>query len=153
MVLGAALFLGSYVKTNVDTVIDVSFTVGSGSKHMPQEEPQTYYHTRVLSKSSLKGEIFVERGSIHLTVIGYNTQGLEDVYIEGHYSFGIDPADDLYAFTFDNTQGVTESVVRFVLIEEWAPMAAVLRIFGICVLAPIGLMLVVITSLKSKKRR
>ena len=152
MVLGATLFLGSFVKTNADIVIDVTLTVGPGSKHMPQDEPQTYYHTRVLSESSLRGEIFVEGGGIYLAAIGYDTQGLEDVCVEGHYSFKIDPADDLYAFTFDNTQGVTESVIRFILIEEWTPMAAVLRFFGICLLSPIDLMLVAITCLRSEKK-
>ena len=150
MILGTALFLGSFIKTNADTVIDVSFKVEPGSKHLPQDKPQTIHHARVLSKSSLIGEIFVE-GGIYLAAIGYNTHEL-DVYIEGHYSFKIDPADDLYAFTFDNTQGVTESVIRFILIEEWTPMAAVLRIFGICFLSPIGLMLIAITCLRSEKK-
>ena len=144
-VLGAALILCSFVKTNVDTVIDTSFAVAPGAKHEPYEEPGTYYHTRVYSKSTLRGEIFVEGGGIYLTVRGHNTQALGGIYIERYHSFEIDPADDQYTFAFDNTQGVTDSVMRFVLIEEWRPMAAILRGFGLCLLLPIGVIIVVIS--------
>lgn len=50
LVLGVTLFLFSFVKTNVDTVIDVSFTVDLDEKYEPYDNPGTYYHTRVFSK-------------------------------------------------------------------------------------------------------
>lgn len=58
LVLGATLFIWSFVKTNLDTVIDDSFTVEPGTKYKPYDDPGTYYHTRVLSKSILHGEVF-----------------------------------------------------------------------------------------------
>jgi len=153
LVLGVALFLWSTVKTNLDTVINVSFIVEPGSRHEPGEEPITIHHTRVFSKSALRGEVLVEGEGVYLTVVGYNTQGLEDVYVKEHYSFKIDPADDLYAFTFDNTQGATESVIRFVLEEEWTPGAAVVRFISLYLLLPGGLILVAISYLHQARRK
>ena len=152
LVIGATLFLWSLVKTNVDTVIDVSFTVDSGTKYEPYDGSGIYYHTRVLSKSALSGEVFVQGEGIYLTVIGYNTQGLSDVYVETHYGFKIDPADDLYTFNFDNTQGATESIIRFILKEEWTPLAAVSRAIGLYLLLPAGLILVLMSCLKARRK-
>lgn len=149
-VLGALFLCLSFVKTNVDTVINVSFTLEPGTKYGPYDVG-TYYHTRILSKVRLRGEVFIKGGGIYLTVRGYNTQGLEDVYIEKHYSFKIDPADDQYTFTFDNTQGAAESVIRFVLKEEWTPLAAVLKALGLYLLLPIGLMFVVVSYLQARR--
>lgn len=152
LVIGATLVLWSLVKTNVDTVIDVSFTVESGTKYEPYDDSGNYHHTRVLSKSALSGEVFVEGQGIYLTVIGYNTQGLTDIYVETYYSFKIDPADDLYTFNFDNTQGITESIIRFVLKEEWTPLAAVVRAIGLYLLLPAGLILVLMSYLQGRRK-
>ena len=152
LVLGVTLSLWSFVKTDLDTVIDVSFTVGPGLRHEPSEEPVTFHHTRVFSKSALRGEVFVEGEGIYLTVVGYNTQGLGDIYVKEYYSFKIDPADDLYAFTFDNTQGATESIIRFVLKEEWTPGAAVVRFISLYLLLPGGLILVAISYLQARRK-
>jgi len=61
----------------------------------------------------LKGEVVVEGEGIYLTVNFYNAEHLKGIYVEEQYSFTIDPADDLYVFTFDNTEGQSESLMRF----------------------------------------
>ena len=72
----------------------------------------------------MKGEIVVEGEGIYLTVNFYNAEHLKDVYVGGQYSFRVDPADDLYVFIFDNTEGSSKSLVRFRLEEIWTrPMA------------------------------
>jgi len=104
--------------TSVDEVINSSFTVSPGTKYGPYDAG-TGYHTRILGKSALKGEVIVEGEGIYLTVNFYNTEHLQDVYVKGQYSFRVDPADDLYVFIFDNTEGSSKSLVRFRLEEIW----------------------------------
>jgi len=65
-----------------------------------------------------------------LTVNFYNTEHLNDVYVEGQYSFVIDPADDLYVFIFDNTGGHSGSLVEFRLEEIWTRPIAISSPFG-----------------------
>jgi len=125
--LGLAVLLVCLVPTtSVEEVINNSFTVSPGAKYGPNDRG-TNYHTRIhfiLDKSVLKGEVDVEGEGIYLTVNFYNTEHLDGVYIDGHYGFTIDPADDLYVFTFDNTQGNSDSSVRFRLEEVWTrPLA------------------------------
>lgn len=126
--LGLALLLiCSVPTTSIEEVINASFTVSPGAKYGPAD-PGAGYHTRIhfkmLGKSVLKGEVTVEGEGVYLTAYGYNTQHLRNIYVKVHYSFTIDPADDLYAFVFDNTEGQTESLVRFRLEEIWTrPLA------------------------------
>ena len=88
---------------------------------------------------------------------GYNAQHLTGLYGEGLYSLTIDPADDLYTFTFDNTKGSTESLVKFTLKEVWTrPMAFgspplfILGLTGL-LLFPVGLVALGVTSLKARR--
>lgn len=124
----ALLLICSIPVTSVEEVINTSFTVSSGTKYGPND-PGTSYHTRIhfkiLGKSVLKGEVFVEGEDIYLTVNFYNTEHLNNVYVKGQYSFRVDPADDLYVFIFDNTEGHSESLVKFRLEEIWTRPIAI----------------------------
>jgi hypothetical protein len=123
------------------TVIDVSFVIEPSKKYEPYEDG-TYYHTLVLTKSVLIGEILVEGEGIYFTANGYNTKELENVYINQNFSFIIDPADDLYTFTFDNTKGGAESYVVFSLKERWIDIfQLILGLIGLLMLAPAGLVI------------
>ena len=55
----------------------------------------------------------------------YNTEHLNNIYVKGQYSFTVDPADDLYVFIFDNTEGHGESFVTFALEEIWTRPIAI----------------------------
>ncbi len=119
LALGVLLLLLSVLSfTRTDTVIDISFLVEPGEKYGPYDNG-TYYHTRILSKSVLIGEVLVESGSINVTANGYNTYHLRNILIDQDYSFAIDPADDLYTFTFDNTGSNVQSSIAFTLQERW----------------------------------
>lgn len=119
----AIFFIWLIPVTNVEEVINTSFAVGPGTKYGPNDAG-TSYHTRILGKSALKGEVIVEGEGIYLTVNFYNTEHLKNIYVKGRYSFVVDPADDLYVFIFDNTEGSSENLVRFRLEEIWTrPMA------------------------------
>jgi len=116
--LGVSLFLLSFlIAAKTDTVIDVSFVLAPGEKRGPGENG-IYHHTRVISKSSLTGDVLVQGGGINFTAGGFNTQHLENIFVGQNYSFAIDPADDLYWFTFDNT-GSIQSSIKFTLKEKW----------------------------------
>lgn len=104
--------------TNLEVVINTSLEVNPGIKVDPYDT-ETVYHTRILCKSALNGEISVEGEDIYLTVHGYNTQHLKNIFIAEQYNFLIDPADDLYTFIFDNTEGLNESFIKFKLEEIW----------------------------------
>jgi len=158
--LGLAVFLISAIPiTRVDEVIKTSFTLSSGSRYGPYDTG-TYYHTRVfIFKSVLKGEVLVEGEGIYLTVNGYNTQSLRNIYVEGQESIVIDPANDLYTFTFDNTKGDTESLVRFTLKEVWtgpmctgSPPLFIAGLTGLFLLLPSGLATFAITYLRTRQR-
>ena len=110
----ALLGLGTFIISalpvrRVDEVINTSFALSPGGKYGPYDNG-TYYHTRVfitkffMYKSTLEGEASVQGEGIYLTVNGHNTQGLQSVYVDERESFVIDPADDQYTFTFDNTK-------------------------------------------------
>lgn len=121
------LFIGFVPVTSVEEVISSSFTVNPGTRYGPYDNG-TVYHTRInfpiMSKSVLKGEVIVEGGSIYLTLNGYIQNPLSDSHIKDQYSFKVDPADDLYTFIFDNTEGHEASHVEFRLEEIWTrPMA------------------------------
>ena len=125
---GLALLLICLIPvTSVEEVMNTSFTVSPGTKYGPND-PGTSHHTRIhfkiLGRSVLKGEGIVEGEGIYLTVNFYNTEHLNNIYVKGQYSFTVDPADDLYVFIFDNTEGNTESSVKFGLEEIWTrPLA------------------------------
>lgn len=148
------LFVCSIPVTSGEEVINASFTVAPGAKYGPNDAG-TGYHTRIFGKSVLKGEVFVEGEGIHLTAGFYNTEHLRDIYVVGRFSFVISPADDLYVFTFDNTNGRGESSVRFRLEEVWTRPAAFssppLLIVGLTglLLFPIGVAILIITHLRS----
>ena len=150
LLFGFILFIFSFVKINSETVIDAAFTVEAGMKIEPYNEPFTYYHTTVFSKSVLIGELSVEEGSILFSVEGSNVDELHNVFVEATYSFKIDPADDQYTFTFDNTQGMTVSEITFVLKEEWTQGAKLLEGISLYLLIPIGLILIIFDSTKSR---
>lgn len=104
--------------TTSEEVINATFALSPGTRYAPPNAG-TNYHTRIFGRSVLKGEGTVEGNGIYLTVYGYNTKNLEKSYLGGRYTFVIDPADDLYTFIFDNTEGRGESSVQFTLEETW----------------------------------
>lgn len=148
----AVLLVCSIPVTDIEKVIDISFVVGSGVEYGPPDAG-TGYHTRVLGKSILRGEVLVEGEGIHLTVHGYNTQHLADVCVEGRYSFVVNPANDLYTFAFRNT-GAGGILVHFKLEEIWIrPMgigSPILFISGLVALAlfSTGILISVVTHLR-----
>lgn len=103
---------------NTEIVIDKSLTISPGVQENPYTSG-TVHHTRVLCKSTLIGNVTVKGENIYLTANGYNTQHLKHIYIEDQYRFEINPADDLYIFVFDNTEGQNESLIEFHLLEKW----------------------------------
>jgi len=151
----AVLLVCSIPITSAEVVIDISFTVPPGSKYGPNDAG-TGYHTRILGKSILEGEVLVEGGGIYVTAGFFNTQHVDNVYVDRQYNFVIDPADDLYVFVFDNTNGKAESLVRFTLKEVWTRPMAIgsppLFILGLIwfVLLMIGLAALVIAHLRSR---
>lgn len=121
--LGLALVVMCLIPvTSVEEVINTSFTVNPGTEYGPPKVG-TGYHTRILGKSVLRGNITVEGGGVYLIIYGYNAPS-KGLSVIDRCSFAVDPADDLYAFVFDNTEGTNESLVKFRLEEVWTrPMA------------------------------
>lgn len=120
----ALLLICSIPVTSVYEVINTQFMVGPGAKYGPYDAG-TYYHATMFGKCVLRGELIVEGEGIYLTAYGYNTQHLNGVYVIGKSGSTIDPADDLYTFVFDNTEGHSESLGRFTLEEIWTgPIAS-----------------------------
>jgi len=152
LLLGASLFLLSFLNvTRIDTVIDVSFVLQPGEKYEPYKNG-TYHHTRVISKSTLIGEVAVEDGGVNFTANGYNTQHLKNVFVNQNYSFTINPADDLYTFTFDNEGGSIQSSVRFTLKERWMNVLLLIPSFIVLLISfPTGIVLIIM-DLRKKAR-
>lgn len=133
-----SLLFSLLIATRTDTVIDTSFVLEPNEKYEPSS-----YHTHVISKSTLMGEVLVEGGSVNFTAEGYNTQHLKGVSINQNYSLSIKPADDRYTFTFENTD-VNPSSIRFTLKEKWLPFLALLPASIILLIsAPIGTVLII----------
>jgi len=119
----ASLLICLIPVTTSEEVINATFTLSPSTRYAPPNAG-TNYHTRIFGRSVLRGEGTVEGNGIYLTVYGYNTKNLEKSYLGGRYTFAIDPADDLYTFIFDNTEGRGESSVQFTLEETWTrPLA------------------------------
>lgn len=144
--------------TRVTEEIRDTFVVGVGSSYGPYDAG-TVYHTRVLVKSALKAEVFVEGNGIYLTVNGYNTQDLRSVYIDESKTFVIEPADDLYTFTFDNSRGTIGSLVGFSLSEIWtgpiwvgSPPLFIAAMVGLFLLLPSGLITLAMVYFRSPKK-
>jgi len=137
--LGVTLFLFSFlIATKVESVIDTSFVLE------PRKEYETYHHTRVISISSLTGEVVVEGGGVYLTAYGYNTKHLENVFINQNLSFTIDPAHDLYTFTFENTGSNLQSSIKFTLKERLMSLRLLIPAFiTLLISAPVGTVLIV----------
>jgi hypothetical protein len=150
--LAVILFLFSLlIATRTDTVIDTSFILEPNEKIGPYDNG-TYYHTHVISKSTLLGEVLVESGSVNLTTNGYNTQHLKNIVINQNYSLVIEPADDQYTFTFENT-GDHLSSIKFTLKERWMPFLLLIPAFTILlILTPVGTALI-IPGLRKKPRQ
>jgi len=140
--LGVSLSLLSFLSaTRIDTVIDISFALKPNEKYGPYRNG-TYHHTRVISKSTLMGEVIVEDGGIYFTTNGYNTQHLKNIFINQNFSLIIDPADDLYTFTFENTGSNIQSSIKFTLKEKWTNILLLIPGFiGLLILTPTGLVL------------
>lgn len=135
----ASLLFSILIATRTDTVIDASFVLEPTEKYEPSS-----YHTHVITKSTLMGEVLVEGGSVNFTAEGYNTQHLKNIFINQNYSLVIEPADDRYAFTFENSGGNLQSSIRFTLKERWLPFLSLLPAFiTLLILAPIGTSLIV----------
>ena len=142
----ALLLLSSIPVTRTDTVIDVSFVLEPGKKY------DTAHHTRILGRSVLKGVVSVEGEGINFSKDG----ALHPLYVDREYNFTIDPAYDLYFFNFDNTKGDNKSFVSFLLKEEWTgsrfPLAGIFGWFGVVLLAPVGLIILIISYYRSSHR-
>jgi len=141
--------------TSAEEVINSSFTVSAGNKYGPYDNGTTY-HTSVLGKSVLQGEITVVGEGIYFTANGYNTLQIKDLYVSDTYNFVIDPADDLYTFTFNNTGGHNESSVHFKLKEVWtgsvvigSPLLFITWLAGFLIL-PIGIAIIAISFSRSR---
>lgn len=104
--------------TSSEGMISVSFTIEPGTTYGPYDNG-TVYHTRIFGTSVLMGEVVIEGQGIYLTVSGEHTHHLKGIYVSAQYEFVIDPAEDQYTFTFDNTDGIANSSVRFILEEAW----------------------------------
>ena len=139
LVFGSSLFLALFFRgTSTDTVIDVSLVLEPGEKY------ETYHHTRVISKSTLAGEIVVEDEGINFTAYGYRTQHLKNVFVNQNYSFTVDPANDLYTFKFENSKSNVQSSIKFTLEETWLNFFMLIPAFiGLLILVPAGLVLVI----------
>ena len=142
--IGLALFLIAWLPvTRIDEVIDTSFALTPGTNYGPYDAG-TVYHTRVfVFKSVLRGEITVEGEGVYLTMNGWNVKNLQNTYVKGEKSFMIEPANEQYTFTFDNTHGSIPSLVRFRLTEVWtasfSPLMFVLGIVGLFLSVPSGI--------------
>ena len=144
----SALFFSLAIATRTDTVIDTSFVLEPNEKIEPYGDG-TYYHTHVISKSTLMGEVLVESGNVNFTANGYNTHHLKNIVINQNYSLVIEPADDQYTFTFENT-GVNLSSIKFTLKERWMPFLLLIPAFIILlILTPVGTALI-ISGLRKK---
>jgi len=138
--------------TKTDTVVDVSFVLEPGEKLGPGQDG-IYHHTRVFSRSALMGEVLVEGGAVNFTANGYNTQHLENVFVNQDYGFVVDPADDLYWFVFENVDGNIGSLIRFTLKERWIDYLLLLPAFiTLLILATSGIVLIVM-GLRKRPRR
>jgi hypothetical protein len=144
LLLGSFLFLLLFFGARrTDTVIETSFVLQPGKTYGPYMDG-TYYHTRVIAKSVLMGEVVAEGEGINLTVTGFNTQHLKNVFFNQNYSFTIDPADDLYTFTFNNAGSNVQSAIQFTLKERWTNVYSLITAFIILVAAiPTGTALIV----------
>jgi hypothetical protein len=153
LLLGSLVFLLLFpTATTTQTVVDISFVLGPGEKYEPPKNG-TMYHTRVVSKSALTGELVINGSSINLTVYGYNTQHLNGIFVNQNYSFVINPADDLYTFAFDN-RGSVQSSIKFILKETWTDILSLALAFIILLASAItGTALVILGFLQRKQRR
>jgi len=71
--LEVSLFLLPFLSmTKTDTVIDTSFVLNP-NEMCGSYKNGTYHHTRVISQSTLMGEVLVVGGGIYFTANGYNT--------------------------------------------------------------------------------
>jgi len=137
------LFILSFLSaTRTDTVIDTSFVLE------PREEYETYHHTRVITISSLTGEVVVEGVGVDLTTYGYNTKHLRNVFIDQNLSFTINPADDLYSFTFENSGSNTQSSVKFTLEEKGSFFMLIPGFISLMISVPAGIFLIIVSLRK-----
>lgn len=146
-----AMLFSILIATRTDTVIDTSFVL-EPDEQIGAYENGTYYHTHVISKSTLIGEVLVEGGCVNFTANGYNTPHLKNIVINRTYSLVIKPADDQYTFSFEN-RGDNPSSIKFTLKEKWTPYLLLLPAFiSLLILAPVGTVLI-IASLRKRPRK
>ena len=137
-----ALIFSVLIATRTDTVIDTSFVLNSNEKFGSYENG-TYYHTHAISKSALTGEVIAQGGGVSFTANGYNTQRLKNSGVTQNFSWVIEPADDQYTFTFENT-GDDPSSVRFTVKETWTPFLLLAPAFIILLItSPTGTILII----------
>ena len=137
LILGIALLLSCFVDVSrTVTVIDTAFTVEPGENYGTREgRTGTHYSPPCdssLTRCVLTGKVSVAGESIYFTVYGRNADAIKNVFVDGDFSFTIDPAqgyfnfsippppygwNHAYVFTFDNTAGDVESNVEFMLDE------------------------------------
>ena len=152
LALGLLLLLLSVLGFDrTDTVTDISFILEPGEKYGPYDNG-TAYQTRVLSKSILIGELMVNGGSFNFTANGYYTLHLKNVVIDQNYHFLIDPAHDLYTFTFDNSRGINHCSITFTLQEQWMDLLLLIPSFIGMLLMAIGINIELRQRRKSRRK-
>jgi hypothetical protein len=145
-----ALLFSVLIATRTDTVIDTSFVV-KPNETFGSYENGTYYHAHAISKSALTGEV-IAQGGVNFTANGYNTQRLKNIGVTQNFSWSIEPADDQYTFTFENT-GDDPSSVRFTVKETWTPFLLLAPAFIILLItAPTGTILIIRGGRKQEDR-
>lgn len=156
--IGLTLFLIALIPvTRIDEVINTSFTLAPGTIYGPYNAG-TYYHTRIwIIKSALQGDIIIEGEGAYISVNGFNAGELRNIYLKGEKGFTIEPADDQYTFTFDNTQGSAPSLVKFTLREVWtasySPLVWILGLIGLFLMIPSGLTIYIVTCFRAPRRQ
>jgi len=161
LILGISLLLLSFVNfTRTYAVIDTAFSLEPGEKYGPRYYPP--------SDCVLKGRVSVEGEGINLTVQGLGYE-IKNVFVDSYFNFTIDPAygwDSIYLFTFDNTNGDSQSHVEFVLDEtlteppirgflrSWRlpPILWIFSLLGSFLLLPIGFILILWSLIQGRRK-
>lgn len=142
VVFFAFLFWG---RVRTDTVVEDSFVLGVNEEH------ESFHHTQILGKSVLLGEVMVESGKVSFSVDGVNTENMRVMVLSKDFSFSIDPADDLYKFSFKNDGDDSQSAVGFTVLERWNDDAFLLRGSVISMIVSVCGFALVLASLKSRE--
>jgi len=124
------------------------------------ESNSTNYHTHIVGKSMLFGNLSVEGGGIYFHMDGYgvSTTGaaVNTAYVEDFVSFSFQ-ANDRYLFTFNNTGSDADKNIVFILKEEVIePSHLYMAFIGFFAILPLGAIIAIIglvLKLTGKRKR